>query len=250
MQIVTGYTGTEHVSSAMDGAQNAGIIGTGQYVLATGNQLKATMQTSNTVRVLDGDVMINGRHGYIAAGSYDDLTIESGTSGYNRNDLVVARYTVNASTSVEAISLVVIKGTPTTGTAADPSYNGGSVLSGGTTVDMPLWRIPLTGISAGTPVQMFSVAPSLTTVPMHSDYAVFTGVSIASGGHGKHMLTPTIPAGYTIRSIEIVDPQFADQMIYSCSLADSGTHVYVMAKNEYMAALAANATARIWFERA
>lgn len=68
--------------------------------------------SNNTIRIADGDIMIQGRHARLAEGSTVDLTIANGTQGYRRNDLIVARYTKAANTGIEAVNLVVIKGTP------------------------------------------------------------------------------------------------------------------------------------------
>lgn len=70
MQIVTGYTGGDHINPSMDGARIAGIIGADNYVLQVGEQFRAEVITANTVRVYDGDLIINGRQGRIAPDSY------------------------------------------------------------------------------------------------------------------------------------------------------------------------------------
>lgn len=152
IHLVTGKAATDHVSSSNAGNLNAGMIGSGSYALKVGDQLKASMATANSITVATGAVLHNGR--YVEVEEPTTLTVESGTQGQKRNDLVVVRYTLN-SDSTEDASLVVIKGTATTGTAADPSYNKGSILDGASISDMPLYRIPLNGISVGTPVALF-----------------------------------------------------------------------------------------------
>ena len=60
--------------------------------------------------------------------------------------------------NIESVALKVIKGTPTTGTPADPACTRGDILEGAALVnEQPLWRIPLNGITVGTPIQMFDV---------------------------------------------------------------------------------------------
>lgn len=157
IELVTGFTGKAHISSLDVAKFNAGALGPGEYVFAgvKDDKLKATMASSNKVHISSGNAMMQGRHFWVDAAGVD-LTVQTGTQGQKRNDLVVARYAKNASTGVESVSLVVIKGTPTTGTPADPSYTRGDILNGNAlTNDMPLWRIPLNGITVGTPVQLF-----------------------------------------------------------------------------------------------
>ena len=58
----------------------------------------------------------------------------------------------------------MVRGTPTTGTPTDPALNTTSPLDGGTTYDMPLYRIPLDGITIGTPVPLFNVLRPMSDV--------------------------------------------------------------------------------------
>lgn len=159
MHLVTGYQGSDHVTAADHGSLYASIFGNGNYVLNRGNKFAITVVSANSVRIADGDLILQGRHIRINPGSTASLTITSGTQGYNRIDLIVARYTRNASTGIEQANLVVLKGTAVTGNASFPSTNeGNDLLSGNaTTVDLPLYWIPINGITVGTPVQMFDV---------------------------------------------------------------------------------------------
>ena len=59
---------------------------------------------------------------------------------------------------------MVVRGTPTTGTPTDPALNTTSPLDGGTTYDMALYRIPLDGITIGTPVPLFNVLRPMSDV--------------------------------------------------------------------------------------
>lgn len=159
IELVTGHTGTEHVTAAQAGLANAGVAGTGMYVLDVLQKFECTVASANSVTIGTGMARINGRD--VASESATSLSVANGVSGQNRRDLVVARYSKATSTGVESVSLAVIKGTATTGTPSDPAYNTGSIIDGKTTVDMPLWRLPITGVSVGTPVQLFTVLPSL-----------------------------------------------------------------------------------------
>ena len=76
----------------------------------------------------------------------------------------MCRYTKNASTGVETFAAEVVKGTPTTGTAADPEVTEGDISAGSASAVMPLWRIPLDGITPGAPVRIAPVASTLKTL--------------------------------------------------------------------------------------
>ena len=186
VELITGYAGTPHIGSDDIGAFQAGIVGPGDYALATGNQLRATMSNANTIAVQSGDAVLNGRHVHLTGTT--TATVQSGTQGQKRNDLVVLRYTKNTTTGVETCSIVVLKGTPTTGTPADPAHNTGSILDGVATHDMPLYRIPINGITVGTLVPLFNVLQpmtdvwdSLTPLPTSIQSGVFIGSSNENG---------------------------------------------------------------------
>lgn len=155
MHLVTGRAGEKHVSAADEGALNAAVFGSGQYVLNEGGKMAATVVSNNAVRIADGAAMFHGR--YIRLEGYEDLTIESGTQGTYRNDLIVIRYTKDTTANTESAKLVVIKGTANSTTAADPAYVSGNILEGAVQADMPLYRIPLDNVNIGTPVALFEM---------------------------------------------------------------------------------------------
>jgi len=161
LHLVTGYAGKTHITSADQGALHAAIFGRENYVLNTGNCFSAQAVTSNSVRVLDGEVIMQGRHIRLEPGAYEEVTIENGTQEYFRNDLICIRYTKDADTGIESASFVVIKGTPDASSAIDPEYNEGNILNGILTVDLPLYRVPLSGLNIGDLVPLFETKGSI-----------------------------------------------------------------------------------------
>lgn len=158
IHLVTGYAGEAHVTSADMGAFNAAVLGSGQYVLGKGNKLAASVITNNQIRILDGDILMQGRHIRLNEDSHVDLTIENGSQGYMRNDLIVARYTKDAVTGVEDCNLVVIKGENAESNPSDPSYTAGDIIEEHAILnDMPLYRVPIDGLNVQTLVPLFTV---------------------------------------------------------------------------------------------
>jgi hypothetical protein len=151
-EIVDGMTGTKHISSDDLAALNIATIGKADCVLEYGDDFKLTLVSANSATLKTGVGMVGGKRFWNQAAT--SLTIQSGTQGQKRNDLVVARY-AKTSAGVESITPVVIKGTPTTGNAADPAV---------TANDLKLWRVPLNGISVGTPVKLFTPVTPLATL--------------------------------------------------------------------------------------
>lgn len=198
--IVTGFTGAEHITSGDWKALNAGLAGSGNYVLSVGNKLAATLQTANKLRLLDGYGMMAGCQFGMPAGEYVDLVIENGAQGYNRVDLAVARYTRNSTTGIENVSLLVIKGTATTGTASMPSYNSGSVVSGAT-CDFPLYKISLSGLTP-TVTPLFDVlVPAKDAWDSISQNLLWDGVS---GKTGQLDFAKPL-SGYSALRLDLVD---------------------------------------------
>lgn len=151
-EIVDGMTGTKHISSDDLSALNIATIGKADCVLEYGDNFKLTMASANNATLGTGVGMVGGKRFWNQAAT--SLTVQSGTQGQKRNDLVVARYT-KTSAGIESITPVIVKGTPSTGTAADPAT---------TSNDLKLWRIPLDGISVGTPVKLFDTVASLASL--------------------------------------------------------------------------------------
>lgn len=158
LHLVTGYAGSAHVTAADHASLNAAIFGEGQYVLNRGSQFATTIISNNSIRVADGDIIMQGRHIRLNEGSHVDLTIQNGTQGHNRNDLIVARYTKDSVTGIEDCNLVVIKGTESSGTAVDPEHTVGDIINGHVLqADMPLYRVQLNGINVNALECLFMV---------------------------------------------------------------------------------------------
>lgn len=189
---VFAFQGKDHITASQLGRIVEGVAGKGRYVLPTLNQMTAEMQTANKVRVGTGDLVMDGR--VVTNEAAVDLTVESGTSGYKRNDLVVCRYTKNASTGVEKFAAEVVKGTPTTGTAADPKVTEGDISTGSASAVMPLWRIPLDGITPGAPVRIAPVASNLKTLGDSVSHESFSKNSVTAERVGR-VVTLTIATG-------------------------------------------------------
>lgn len=151
-EIVDGMTGTKHIRSDDLAALNTATVGKADCVLEYGNDFALTMASANAATLGTGVGMVGGKRFWNQAPV--QLTVESGAQGQKRNDLVVARYS-KTTEGIESIEPVVIKGTPTTGTPADPAT---------TANDLKLWRVPLNGITVGTPVKLFSPVTPLATL--------------------------------------------------------------------------------------
>lgn len=164
MHLITGYAGYEHIQSEDEGAYNAAFFGDGQYVMESGNQFEGSILDNNTVRILDGDMLMYGRHARMKPNTYEDITITTGTAGMNRIDLICVTYAKNENDGTEDTYFQVIKGTETEGAAVVPAYTDGNILEGATFNQMPLYKVILSGVVLQEIVPMFTVIPTYKTL--------------------------------------------------------------------------------------
>jgi hypothetical protein len=156
IHLVTGYAGREHITAEDQGAFNANVFGSGQFVFKKGNDLSAQVVSNNRIRIADGEISMQGRFIKLNAGEFADLTIENGNQGFQRNDLIVARYVKDGERAVEDCNLVVIKGQPVASNPVDPEYTTGDVLNGfAIQNDMPLYRVKMDGLAITAVEQLF-----------------------------------------------------------------------------------------------
>lgn len=161
MEIVTGYKGQPHVTAENWADLNRGIIGSDSYVLSVGRKFESELVSNNLLKIRDGAALIQGRQFVIPSGQSDEITIENGTQGEKRTDLIVARYTKNNDTKVEEVMPVYIKGTPSASDPVLPDYNtDGDIRAGDLTADMPLYALDLEGINVVAVRPLFNVLES------------------------------------------------------------------------------------------
>lgn len=162
--LMDGYAGGPHITEKQSGLANQAIIGEADYVLEGGQNAKAQVLTNNSIRIFDAVYSIQGRRDVIAANDYTDVTIANGSQGMNRNDIIVRRYRKNSSSEIESTEYAVIKGTPSTGAATDPSVTVGDIRTGAVLHEMKLYRVRLEGLNIVSVDRLFTVLPSMATM--------------------------------------------------------------------------------------
>lgn len=178
IELVDGKAGVAHISSEDKAIIHQAKFGKSDMVFDWGDVLKCTMVSANKATIGTGCASIQGLDWHITAA--ETVTIENGSQGMKRNDIIAAHYHRDSSTGIETVELTVLKGTPNATTAADPTIPSGKILSGAVDAYMPLWRIPLDGITVGTPVRLFNpkggLWDSVTQTLIESQYGTVTGV--------------------------------------------------------------------------
>lgn len=154
IELVDGKAGMAHISSEDKAIIHQAKFSKSDVVFDWGDALKCSMSSSNRATVGTGCASIQGLDWHIT--SAESVTISNGSQGMKRNDIICAHYNRNPENGNELVELTVLKGSPNATTAADPTIPSGKILSGAVDAYMPLWRIPLNGITVGTPVRLFT----------------------------------------------------------------------------------------------
>lgn len=160
MELITGYQLEDHVTSLQDAMWHKGIW-KDDCIISVGENLKAEVISNNEIRVRSGILNMQGKFCSIDMNTYDSLTINNGTAGENRIDLIVARYEKNSETQVEDVSLKVIQGTPSLDTPSVPSYTEGNIDNGDLIAELPLYEVHIEGINITKVENIIEVQPPL-----------------------------------------------------------------------------------------
>lgn len=162
MVIVTGSTGTAHVTSIDDAIRN-GNVGhvNANCVFDVYEKFNAVVRTANLVRVKSGYGMLKGRYFKIEENDYEDLIIDNGEQGKKRCDIISARYSMSQQTGNEKIELVVLQGN------LGSDYVRPSVIDGtpntldteAKTTDFPLYEVHVNGLTLESITPLFTVLP-------------------------------------------------------------------------------------------
>lgn len=164
MDIITGYTGTPHITAENDRDINIGIFGSKSYVLQTGTMLTAEISNNNEIKVRDGVIMHQGCAASIKKNTYDSVTINNGSQGMKRIDLIVARYEKQPETNVESLTLKVLQGTPAETSPQVPAHTEGDIQAGDTVADMPLYEVEIDGLNITEIRKIFQTMEDLESV--------------------------------------------------------------------------------------
>ena len=130
MKIMTGKTETPHVTSQQFRQFVESTVGQESYILASGENLKPELQTNNLLKIRSGMMSHHGNLSVVDIGTYDEVTIQNGTQGMQRIDLVVNRYTRTEETGIEKNEWIVIRGTPAASDPQVPEYTEGNLQDG------------------------------------------------------------------------------------------------------------------------
>ena len=164
MKIISGKTGSPHVTSQQFRQIFEGIIGDESCILPCGENLAPELQTNNSLKIRSGLMYHHGNLSTVELGTYDEVTIQNGTQGMKRIDLVVNRYTREEGSGIEKNEWIVIQGTPHASSPVVPDYTEGNLQDGDLVDDCPYLEVHLDGINVTEVKQLLSAANAMSTI--------------------------------------------------------------------------------------
>lgn len=164
MKIVTGKTGTPHVTSQEFRQFVEGTVGQESYILASGENLEPELSSNNLLKIRSGMMCHHGNISCVELSTYDEVTIQNGNQGMKRIDLVVNRHSKNDETGIESNDWVVLMGTPDAEAPVAPAYTEGNLQEGDLVDDCPVFEVHLDGINVTEVEKLLSVTPDMSTL--------------------------------------------------------------------------------------
>lgn len=187
MKIISGKTGSPHVTSQQFRQIFEGIIGDESCILPCGENLTPELQTNNSLKIRSGLMYHHGNLSTVELGTYDEVTIQNGTQGMKRIDLVVNRYTREEESGTEKNEWIVIQGTPHASSPTVPDYTEGNLQDGDLVDDCPYLEVHLDGINVTEVKQLLSVANAMSTTNKYLPESYKDGLDYCIRFPGTHI---------------------------------------------------------------
>lgn len=172
MEIITGYTGQNHIEAGDVQALLRGIMGPEQYhLLDTGMVLEPEIVDANTVKINSGDIIFQGVHCRIPYGEFDTVSIDNGSADIDRRDVIALRYEKDPVTGEESVGWVYYKGESH---KREPSVTWGNIEEGALVAEVKIFviefdKMTITGITK--PAKTLTIA-SIAGKAVNAEIAV------------------------------------------------------------------------------
>lgn len=214
MELVTGFKGEAHISAENWADLNRGLAGDGSYVLPVGEKFRAELVTNNLLKIYDGCGIFQGRQVVIPAGQSDEITIENGSQGEKRIDIVGVRYVKDESSKIETTESVYVKGTPAESDPVAPTLEEGNIRAGDLAATWALYQLELDGLNVVSVTPLFEtlksgaeVAEELEVLNSKTTFIVDTFEKDVSYTPGNNLVTIDVSKqGYIPISILSLKP--------------------------------------------
>lgn len=206
MKIVSGKTGTPHVTTEQFRQIIEGTVGQGSYILTSGENLEPELASNNMLKIRGGMMSHHGNISCVGLNTYDEVTLTNGSQGVKRIDLIVNRYTRNDETGLEKNEWVVIIGTPDASNPKVPQHTIGNLQNGDLIDDCPVFEVHYDGINVTEVKKLLPVMSNLDLLNgkiFSSDFIIAQTITLnrvtLKGGTSTSFsedLESKIPEGY------------------------------------------------------
>ena len=147
INIVTGYKGVKHITSEQFADLNRSIFGNGNYILNNiGDGCDYNIVTNNEIQIQSGVFFIQGKQGEIDSGGIS-ATIENGTQGMKRYDVICIKYTKDSVSNIENFEYETIKGTEDPSDYIIPEFNRGDIRAGDYEAIAGIYGVKINGLT-------------------------------------------------------------------------------------------------------
>ena len=205
MNIIWGYGANPHITAQQLRDTYVGIFGDDTHILDVGSKMAATIVSATEVEIADGVLVAQGCTSCINYGQTESLTIQNGTQGMLRKDLIVAQYMKSTGFGVESMSLAVKRGTPASSSPALPAYTTGSIADGDTLVEFPLYVVNLNGINITSVQRLVDVVSIKGGIDDLTDRVTAVETDLRAVKRKAIIRTVSIPAGTTTMTDTTID---------------------------------------------
>ena len=225
MEIVTGRTGTPHVTSMQHRNIIYSICGADSCVSEIGEKMAVELASNNVLKIKSGVLFHHGCVFDIPYGTYDEVSFNGGTSGMMRKDLVVARYQKNESDDLESVKWVVIQGVSSAANPQVPAFTDANMQLGDLVDDCPFAVLTFDGVnvSVDTLLESMDVIKYRKIYPVGSIYMSIDPINPADKFGGTW--APYAP-GRTLVGVD------ASQSEFNAAEKTGGEKTHVLKTNE------------------
>ena len=140
--IFTPSGASAHISAEDDAFVHRCMLGADNGIIGS---LSCVKVDDNTVRLSGGGVSNRGYILWIPDGTTLELTVDSGSAGLNRIDVVASEFVRGGGETADTHVIKIIKGTAVSGTPAAPAMTTSNLLNAGNVNRVALYYVTLSG---------------------------------------------------------------------------------------------------------
>lgn len=206
MELITGRKGEAHITPMLDAMWHQAFAGVDSCVFDAYDKFSAEAISNNEIVIHAGVGMFQGRFFVIPPNTTDAVVISNGTQSENRIDVIAVRFT--NTDGIDNAEWLVVKGTPTTGTAARPNVASGSLEAGDAAATYPMFAVNISGISITGITALFDTLSLSRNGHSHSAQSITSGtlgsgrlpvVPLSKGGTGSGTELLNAPANALVK---------------------------------------------------